>query len=83
MRFIHFAEAWLKSRWWKIRGYRATVPAKIANRRFSECEACEHFEDGECLLCGCLAQAKVIMASESCPRGLWPSVKISSDKKAP
>lgn len=83
MRFLHFAEAWLRSRWWKFRGYRVTVSSHIANRRFSECEVCPHFEDGECRVCGCLALAKVLMASEACPRGFWPSVKIPADKKAP
>jgi hypothetical protein len=81
VKFAHFAWSWLRYKYWKLRGWKLTVPQKIADQRFSECEACEHFQDGECQLCGCLAQAKVILASEKCPRGFWMTVKIPDDKK--
>lgn len=81
MRFMHFAWSWLRHWYWKRRGWKALVPAKVAEERFREClGGCPHFQDGECLLCGCLAQAKVLLASEKCPRGWWMAVKITTDK---
>lgn len=61
-------------------GWKPLVPGKIAQQRGQECLFCEHNKDGECELCHCLIQAKVMASSEKCPRGLWPSVKIPSDK---
>ena len=81
MRFWHFFTSWVKYQYWRAMGWRLTVPRKIADQRFSEgCQLCPYNEDGMCLKCGCLIQAKVILASESCPRKFWSSVKISSDR---
>lgn len=81
MRFLHFAWSWARFQYWRFRGWKVTVPQKVADYRFAEgCQLCPHQQDGECLLCGCLCQAKVILASEKCPRGFWDSVKIRADK---
>ena len=81
MKLGHIIWAWLKYQYWRAMGWRLTVPRKIADQRFSEgCQLCPHNEDGICLKCGCLIQAKVSLASESCPRKFWGSVKISSDR---
>jgi hypothetical protein len=83
VKFFHFAQAWVRHRWWKFRGYKALVSDKIAAERFRECLECPHFQDGECLICGCLVQGKVMLASESCPRGWWMAVKIKKQDRRP
>lgn len=80
MRFLHFAWAWVRSEWWRFRGYDIFAPVKTMEHRFGECQVCEHNREGECELCHCLIQAKIMMAPEHCPRGFWPSVKVKKNR---
>lgn len=78
MKFLHFATSWVRYRWWKFLGYKSLVPERVSDARFWECVECPHANDGECLKCGCLVQAKVMLASEKCPIGRWSSIKIKN-----
>jgi hypothetical protein len=48
----------------------------IADRRMSECDACQYKIDVlslfcRCEACGCILEAKIAMADESCPMERW------------
>lgn len=72
--FIRFIKAWLKVRWARWRGYETILPARMQDHRMEICEGCPHFDDGLCTVCKCLTYAKVMLATESCPKGFWKSV---------
>ena len=35
------------------------------------CRECEHFQQGQCELCGCFVRLKIAYATEACPLGKW------------
>jgi len=37
---------------------------------------CFDAETGRCMVCACIVSLKARLATEKCPRGLWPEVKI-------
>jgi len=51
-------------------GIDASDDATIIKRR-NLCEACEHYDFGVCMECGCFCAAKVKLKSEQCPKGKW------------
>lgn len=57
--------------WW--RGYEIIVPPHEEDRRLSVCENCVQFdpEVRQCNACTCFVDAKVVIASERCPRHKW------------
>lgn len=56
-------------------GIMGETPEPLREARQAACTACEHFDFGICRDCGCVLWAKVRIASEDCPRGLWPTVE--------
>lgn len=56
-------------------GLMDATPEPLREARQAACTACEHFDFGICSDCGCVLWAKVRIASEDCPRGLWPTVE--------
>ena len=76
MMFFHFVWSWLKYRWWKIAGWETLVPKRTLKHRMGECDLCPHNQEGVCGICKCLIVSKIMLASESCPRGYWPSAYI-------
>lgn len=62
-------EGFIKTMWaWARGGFKAS---SLADKRFSMCQACPHFEDPRCTLCGCFMQAKTKIPQASCPVGKW------------
>lgn len=75
--FWNFFKAWARVQWTKLRGYEFLAPAHIASIRYEGgCLGCAFFNGAECTVCHCLAQAKVMIASERCPIGTWGPVWI-------
>lgn len=62
-----------------LTGFKPT-PLKVLEERLEICHKCENFESkwyagtGRCKECGCSIQAKLRMASSSCPINKWPAV---------
>lgn len=81
----HYAIAMLRSGWWKLRGYSTLTDGAEWARRQEICRQCPRYDDlggglggdlgGECSICGCPVEAKTALASESCPKRFWLSVK--------
>jgi hypothetical protein len=55
---------------WVSQGMPLT-PADVLKTRQETCKACEHFTGSKCKLCGCFTEAKLRMATETCPIGKW------------
>jgi hypothetical protein len=49
-------------------------------KRLRTCLDCENNAVGFCKLCGCLIQAKIRVASTSCPIGLWQEESASTSE---
>ena len=43
------------------------VPDKVRVDRLYQCSKCPHLDHGQCQLCTCAVQLKVLMPTESCP----------------
>lgn len=52
----------------------AVTPA-IRDERLDHCRRCVNHIKGNCRVCGCFVSAKVLLASEKCPTGMWQQVK--------
>ena len=39
--------------------------------RLSICNACEHYSDNKCSLCGCFLSFKIKLENSNCPIGKW------------
>jgi len=76
MIFLHFIWSWVKMKWWALNGYEILAPRRIMEHRAAECDCCPHNIEGTCGICQCLIMSKVMLASESCPRRFWPSVRV-------
>jgi hypothetical protein len=61
---------------WARSGFQPTKPETL-QARLEECQKCEFwdsqgfFNTGRCRKCGCSTQAKLRMATASCPVGKW------------
>lgn len=64
---------------WDDSVVRGEAPVKVRKDRLKICKACDAFEDGNCLACGCVLEHKVSLGQASCPLGKWGPV---SDGKA-
>lgn len=53
-----------------------TERKKIADERFSICQACEHLDPNcnRCRKCGCFMKLKSMYMGAECPIGKWKSV---------
>ncbi len=59
------------------------APVEVVRARWAACLACAEHDCGRCIACGCFTGAKVRVAGESCPRGVWVAVTVgSSDEPA-
>jgi len=52
------------------------APDETVRARWAACLACEAHDCGRCRECGCFTGAKIRVAGESCPRGLWTAVTV-------
>lgn len=50
----------------------APIPARVA--RLEHCHPCESNAGGICQECSCVIQAKVLLASEECPKKKWRKI---------
>jgi hypothetical protein len=61
---------------WAAGGFQLATPENLASR-LEACRLCEFWDadgfghTGRCLRCGCSTQAKLRMATSSCPVGKW------------
>lgn len=53
------------------------VDAETVAARRKACEACDRWDHGRCLECGCFTFAKTKLPREDCPLGRWPQRKES------
>ena len=64
---------------WAESGFQK-APQIIIDDRLSICKKCDFWDasalnnTGRCLKCGCSTWAKIKLATESCPIGLWKSI---------
>jgi hypothetical protein len=64
---VRFARAlWRVLVTW-INGGKVIAPPEEQHKRRFECSVCTHHEDGQCKLCTCFTEMKVIFATEECP----------------
>lgn len=74
MKFFHFFWSWIVYTYAKVRGYERMARVGEQQRRMKICVNCDFFAEGECHLCGCLCQAKVMLTTEKCPAKKWPRI---------
>lgn len=55
---------------WVSKGMPLTPPDELKSRQ-EACRTCEHFTGSRCRLCGCFTEAKLRMATETCPIAKW------------
>lgn len=58
----------------KFFGYRVLASAEVQNARLAVCNNCDKFDGEDCLVCGCVVGAKVVLATERCPIKKWRRV---------
>jgi hypothetical protein len=71
MIFWNFVKAWARVQLARVRGYEVLAPWQVSAFRFEQCKVCPFFDGAKCDLCGCLAEAKVMISPERCPAGKW------------
>lgn len=69
--FLNFFKAWLVVQWATWRHYEILSRPSVQESRFQSCVTCPFFDDGQCTVCKCLVEAKVMLNTEKCPRGRW------------
>lgn len=79
--FFNFFKAWLLHTYASVAGYKTLASPELAQVRFRRCELCQFHREGICLKCGCLVEAKVLLATEKCPIGKWRRVWIRNFSK--
>lgn len=58
------------------------APDETVRSRWAACLACDAHDCGRCRECGCFTGAKIRVAGESCPRGVWVAVTVGSSEEA-
>lgn len=74
--FFNFFKAWLLHTYASVAGFKTLASPELAQVRFRRCVGCQFHKEGICLKCGCLIEAKVLLATEKCPIGKWRRVWI-------
>lgn len=69
--FWHFFKAWVLVEWAKRRNYQIIADSAAQDRRYCSCVTCEAFNDGQCTICKCLIESKIMLNTERCPKGRW------------
>lgn len=54
-----------------VKGDEVLVDKATKQKRLSICEGCSYLDGMQCSLCECLVRAKVLLATEQCPKGNW------------
>lgn len=64
-----------KTFWAKIRGFRVLCTPEEEEKRWEECEICDfRSDDDQCLACGCMIRAKIVLCTEKCPKNHWDAI---------
>lgn len=71
--FWNFVKAFVRAQWAKFWGYEILACPYVVDERFAQCIKCPFFDGAQCLKCGCLAEAKVMILVEKCPDNRWPA----------
>lgn len=58
------------------------APAEVVRERWAACLACAEHDCGKCTACGCFTGAKIRVAGESCPRGMWAAITVEGSDPA-
>lgn len=70
-----FALAVLRVVYARARGFRTVSTVDEMDQRLDLCLPCEFLSsEGDCRVCGCPVDSKVVLATESCPKRKWPAV---------
>lgn len=75
--FWRFLSAFMRSCWWKMRGYEIIASQKTQAGRMALCWTCPHLKDDACSKCECLIISKIVLASEKCPQNYWEREKVA------
>ncbi len=75
--FYHFLTAFLRSCWWKARGYEIIASRRTIWDRTQTCNVCPDREEDSCGVCKCLILSKASLYSEQCPRKYWLREKVA------
>ena len=59
------------------------APDETVRARWAACLACDAHDCGRCTACGCFTGAKIRVAGESCPRGVWAAVTVEGAEPSP
>lgn len=78
--FAHFVGAFIRSTWWKWRGYEILASAEAQKNRQKTCWACPFRKEDECSVCRCLIASKTVLSAEKCPKNFWPREKVAKVK---
>lgn len=79
MRFFSFLAAFAMSTWASLRGYKTLVSPELQKVRYRRCKRCICYQEGICTQCGCLIEAKILLATEKCPLGKWRRVWVKNN----
>jgi len=78
--FSGFVGAFVRSWWWKLRGWEILVSSPVLGSRNEDCQCCPFRKDDMCEKCGCLLASKTLLASEKCPLGIWRREKVAKTR---
>jgi hypothetical protein len=79
--FSHFVSAFVRSCWWKARGYQIIASDWVKRDRVATCGVCPDRKDDICTLCGCPIISKVTLCAEQCPKKYWLREKVALTPK--
>jgi hypothetical protein len=67
--------------WARVRGYEVLATTEAQSEREAVCDVCEFFDGEQCLVCGCLVQAKTALNTEQCPKKKWSRIWIARKRQ--
>ena len=75
--FIRFFFAFVRSAYWKARGWEILTSHEGQRLRDITCLQCGYRKEDICSLCGCPLISKTILAPEECPKKYWRREKVA------
>jgi hypothetical protein len=73
-----FAKAMLHVVLWAAQGRPVIAPERTQSLRRQTCHTCPHRVGEQCQICTCFIGVKVMLSSESCPKGYWKTLTLLS-----
>ena len=59
------------------------VDTAESDRRLGICESCPYYTKGQCEKCTCYVAVKVLLATETCPKGFWNAFATQTGTRPP